>query len=158
MTVAPQFGVALLLLLGVDAARADALPADAAQPPHSIEAQCDSPRSGTQAETLSCYTPAAARLRSEVQRAFQRNLRTATFPDNGSNGFARRRRIAASSLVERLKGSQAAWIKYVDAQCSYEGQSSLGGSGQDILRAKCLYRANRTRLFELDTARQLFAR
>jgi|SRR5579884_32710 len=155
MIFAPHIRLAFLLLLGMAIAPVNATPARAAQRHHLLEETCDSARSGTQAETLSCYTAAAAKARSEVQRALRENLRVASSLDRDTSRWDRG---TDSSSAERLKSSQSAWLKYVDAQCSYEGQSSAGGSGEDILRARCLYRANRMRAAELKAARQLYAR
>jgi len=44
------------------------------------------------------------------------------------------------------------------SQCSFEGDSSFGGSGTDILDAACHYRLNSQRLSELNAAYELLNR
>ena len=66
--------------------------------------------------------------------------------------------MPSPSLVERLKLSQTAWLQYSDVQCGFEGETSFGGSGTDILNAECRYRMNSNRLKELEAARQLLER
>jgi uncharacterized protein YecT (DUF1311 family) len=115
-----------------------------------LERRCDG--ASTQAETLGCYLAAAAKSRADVDRAFRRNLRTSIKLDRQFNAFARSKGIAGSSLSAQLKASQSAWIRYSQSQCSFEGGSSFGGSGTDILDAACHYRLNSKRSAELKAA------
>jgi uncharacterized protein YecT (DUF1311 family) len=57
-----------------------------------------------------------------------------------------------------LEASQAEWLKYSDAQCSFEGETSFGGSGTDILAAQCHDRLNIRRISELNAAYALINR
>ncbi|HEY1606520.1 MAG TPA: lysozyme inhibitor LprI family protein [Allosphingosinicella sp.] len=120
-----------------------------------LEAGCEPP---TEVEREICYRAAAARSRGEVERAFERNLRTATALDREWNAFAQAHRIRGSSLAGQLKASQAAWLSYSQSQCSFEGGTSRGGSGTDILEAACHYRLNSHRLSELQEDRKLLNR
>jgi uncharacterized protein YecT (DUF1311 family) len=112
----------------------------------------------SQAETLSCYFDLAATSRAEVQRAFERNLQSAMAQDREFNAYSSAHGMLDASLVKRLRTSQAAWLQYSDAQCGFEGGSSSGGSGEDILDAACHHRMNASRLQELEAARELFER
>jgi len=118
-----------------------------AQPSKPTEQQCGG--AATRAETLSCYLRAAARSRAEVDRAFERDVQRANALDHAASG---------SSLENGLRASQAEWIRYSNAQCSFEGQSSFGGSGTDILVAACQDRLNSARSSELNSARALLNR
>jgi uncharacterized protein YecT (DUF1311 family) len=110
--------------------RAMAPPAQATTP---LEEQCEA--ASTKAETESCYVAAAAKARAEVERAFERELRTAIAQDIEFNAFARLHHMPGSTLAVQLNASQAAWRRYSQSQCSFEGGSSFGGSGTDIIDA-----------------------
>jgi uncharacterized protein YecT (DUF1311 family) len=146
--------LALFAFSHAELASAQAVPrAEASSRP---EGQCD--RASSQAETFSCYFELAATSRAEVQRAFDRSLESAIARDRELKAYPHARDMPSASLVERLKRSQTAWLQYSDAQCGLEGETSFGGSGTDILNAKCRYRMNSNRLEELEAARQLLER
>ena len=112
----------------------------------------------SQAETFSCYFDLAVTSRAEVQRGFERNLQSAMAQDREFNAYSSAHGMLRASLAKRLRTSQAAWLQYSDAQCGFEGGSSSGGSGEDILDAACHYRMNSSRLKELEAARELLER
>jgi len=56
-----------------------------------------------------------------------------------------------------LEASQAAWLRYSACQCAFEGGSSFGGSGTDVLEAECHYRLS-LRIAELRAAAKLLRR
>ena len=135
-----------------------------AEPPRKPSAErtaehCDD---GTQVEAEECFASAAVKSRGEVDREFERDLRNAAAFD----ASVRADPVMAShpmvgfglSLTEDLKVSQAAWVKYSNAQCMFEGRTSLGGSGTDILKAACHNRQNLSRLTELRAADKLARR
>ena len=156
MTFAVRAILALCLAVGASvpsSGRASVIPAQSTK---RLEARCEG--ASTQVETENCYTAAAERSRAEVERAFERNLRTAAAMDSDFNAYARGRHILGSILAQQLKASQAAWLRYSQSQCSFEGGSSFGGSGTDILEAACHYRLNSQRLLELKAAAQLLNR
>jgi uncharacterized protein YecT (DUF1311 family) len=108
----------------------------------------------TQLDAYGCYRDSADKSRAEVERAFERSLRTATRLD----ADARRRHMPRSMLAAQLRASQAAWRSYSKAQCALEGGASFGGSGTDVLEAACRYRLNAQRLAELKAADELLKR
>ena len=126
------------------------------QPTERVEELCEG--AATQVETLTCYLDAATKSRADVERAFEQNLRKAIALDRDFNADARLHRAPRSSLAAHLKASQAAWLRYSHWQCSFEGSSSVGGSGTDILEAACHYRLYSQRLSELRAAGQLLNR
>ena len=112
----------------------------------------------SQVAALGCFLAAAARSRADVEHAYQRDLRAAIRLDRAFDAFARRRRMPAASLAAQLRASQAAWLTYARSQCGFEGGSSFGGSGTDLLEAACRDRLNRQRLAELEKAAGLLKR
>ena len=120
------------------------------------EAMCEA--ASPNAAKLGCYVGAAATARSEVERAFERSLRRAMAFDRDANSFARLHRTRSSILARQLRASQSAWSAYSRYECLFEGGSSFGGSGTDILEAACRCRLYKRRLAELDAAARLLDR
>jgi uncharacterized protein YecT (DUF1311 family) len=58
--------------------------------------------------------------------------------------------IGEDERFNRLKTAERAWITYRDAQCQLEGSEMLGGSGEPLLVAGCLYRLISERAKALD--------
>jgi uncharacterized protein YecT (DUF1311 family) len=113
------------------------------------------------AAVTDCYERAAAESRAKVNKAFAEVLRSAQRADADVAKFERTEhvRIAGrSALVNFLKGSQAAWLKYSNEQCALEGETSRDGSGTGSLNAQCHYRLNVRRLADLKTALELIER
>lgn len=108
----------------------------------------------TQLDAYGCYLDAAGQARVEVERAFAASLRTATRLD----ADARRHHMRGSKLAAQLRASQAAWLRHSRAQCAFEGATSFGGSGTDVLEAACRYRLNTSRLSDLKAADGLLNR
>ena len=127
-----------------------------AKPTKDAEKRCDA--ASTQIESLGCYLDAAATSRAAVRRAFHRDLQRAITRDRDFGAYAHAHGMLGLSLAQRLRISQVAWLKYSDVQCSLEGQSSLGGSGEDIHQAECHYRLNSGRLAELKATHELLNR
>ena len=99
-----------------------------------------------------CYLAAAARERAKVERAFQQRVREAKAMDDGMGADPK---LMIPRLAAHLRVSQAAWIRYVAAQCHFEGGARFGGSGTDMLRDECRYRLYKQRLAEFNAARDL---
>jgi len=93
-----------------------------------------------------------------VDRAFNRALQAAVALEKEQNAFARPRKLPIAVLVRDLKAAQAAWLSYSMSQCALEGGVAFGGSGTDILEARCRYRMNVIRLSELRAAIRLLER
>ncbi len=55
--------------------------------------------------------------------------------------------------LKRLVASERAWIGYRDADCSLQGTQMLGGSGEGLVIAQCLYGKTRDRAKALDELR-----
>jgi len=126
---------------------------------HSEAEKCNEVPSGTQVETLNCYIAAAARSHSEVQRLYRRDMQTALALDKEIAAFAKAHHMPASpSPAKWLQSSQLAWIRYSRSQCAFEGGTSVGGSGTDILDAECHQRLNSKRIAELNAAYDLLNR
>lgn len=102
-----------------------------------------------------CYLAAADRERIKVERAFRQRPREAAALDNSVVGPAAPKPPYIPHLVAHLRLSQAAWTRYVAAQCTFEGGVSFGGSGTDMLHDECRYRLYKQRLAELTAARKL---
>ncbi len=102
-----------------------------------------------------CYLAAADRERIKVERVFRQRLREATTLDNSVVGPDASKPPYIPHLAAHLRLSQAAWMRYVGAQCTFEGGVSFGGSGTDMLRDECRYRLYKQRLAELIAARRL---
>jgi len=85
---------------------------------------------------LTCYLALAARSQAAMKLAFEQSLRTAEAIDRQATAYARDH-VSGSPFVEQLRASQASWLEYSASQCALEGASSFGGSGTDILQAKC---------------------
>lgn len=118
-----------------------------------VEDRCDA--AATQAETEVCYLDAGKKMRIEMEIAFERNLRTAEALDRDFNAYAKSKNIPRSTMVQDLKASQSAWLRYSRSQCLFEGDPVHGGSGTDIFKARCLYRLNSLRLSELRASGRL---
>jgi uncharacterized protein YecT (DUF1311 family) len=127
-----------------------------AQPQNALEKRCEETGSGL--EKFNCYLGAAANSRAKVEQAFERNLRSAIAFDRDFNGYAQSKNILGTSLAADLRQSQTAWRRYSKSQCSFEGGSSFGGSGTDILETICHHRLNLLRLYELNAAEKLLKR
>jgi len=155
MTFAVRAALAASLTIGASGPGLAGATVPPAQANDSLQERCTG--ASTQAETLGCYAAAAAKSRAEVERAFERNLQTARALDREWNAHASHH-ILGSVLRKQLKVSQAAWLSYSQSQCSFEGGSSFGGSGTDILDAACHYRLNSQRLSELNAAYKLLNR
>ena len=109
--------------------------------------RCDD--AATHGEAADCYLRVAVRSRARVERAFRRDLQSAQVLEKGSPD---------PSLAEGLEVSQAAWRRYADAQCGFEGRTAFGGSGGDIVAAQCHDRLNAQRLAELKATDALLNR
>ncbi|MBI5941085.1 MAG: DUF1311 domain-containing protein [Caulobacterales bacterium] len=129
--------------------------ASRAFPTPAVDEVCAS--ASSQVETLSCFLELAAASSVEVRRAFNQVLQSTSAPDSDFKGDAPVLGERGSS-ARHLRGSQVAWLNYSDAQCSFEGGTSNGGSGEDILEAECHYRLNLRRLAELQSAKELLNR
>jgi uncharacterized protein YecT (DUF1311 family) len=53
--------------------------------------------------------------------------------------------------LRRLVASERAWIAYRDAQCSFEGTTMLGGSGEGVIVGGCLYQKTAERAKDIDS-------
>jgi uncharacterized protein YecT (DUF1311 family) len=148
--------VAVFLVVGATVPAYASAMVGLAQPPNGLEKRCEETGSGL--EKLNCYLGAAAKSRTKVERAFERNMQSAIALDRNFNAYAKSNKIPGSSLAADLKTSQAAWLRYSKSQCSFEGGSSFGGSGTDILEAICHHRLNLLRLSELNAAEKLLDR
>jgi uncharacterized protein YecT (DUF1311 family) len=114
--------------------------------------QCDN--EPTEAATFGCYAKAEKQLRGKVENVFRQRLTDATIAD----ADARKAHVDGPQLAEGMRLAQAAWEKYVDAECGFEGQTSFGGSGDDILRMECRVRLGAQRLAVLNAAHRLLER
>ncbi len=119
---------------------------------HRIRSQCDN--EPTQAATFGCYTKLAGQLRNEIESAFRQRLAEASTAD----ADARSSDHDGPHLAEGVRLSQVAWDNYVDAECGFEGQTSFGGSGDDILQMACRARLDMQRLTDLNAAHHLLQR
>jgi uncharacterized protein YecT (DUF1311 family) len=86
-------------------------------------------------------------------------MQTALVLDKKFSAFTKAQHMpASSSLAKWLQSSQLAWVRYSQSQCAFEGGTSFGGSGTDILDAECHQRLNSKRIAELNAAYDLLNR
>jgi uncharacterized protein YecT (DUF1311 family) len=156
MTFPLRTALAVSLSAGTLATSAGPAPPVAARAETATQAQCEA--ASPEAAKFPCYIKAAERANREVDRALMQNLRSAARLDAEFNRFARRHRIPGSTLARQLRSSQEAWTQYSRSECAFEGGSSFGGSGTDVLEAACHYRLGAARLAELDAAARLLSR
>ena len=130
--------------------------AGSAQSQQGLSGPCEQAASG--GETLDCYLKAAADSRAKVDLVFAQTLRSATDLDGDFNAYVPSTTKFRSSLAADLRKSQKAWLRYAHSQCSFEGGTSFGGSGTDILKAQCHYRQYQLRLAELNAVGELLKR
>lgn len=152
--------IAVRAILALSLIAVAAVPASSnsgpSHPADRVEQRCHN--ASPHAAMLSCYLASVATSQTLVQRAFVQNLRSAEDVDSQFNADAQLHNRSGSSLAGQLRTSQAAWLRYAASQCAFEGASSFGGSGTDILEAECRYRMNVARLRELKAATELLTR
>ena len=56
----------------------------------------------------------------------------------------------SKEILDRLVASERAWIAYRDADCSLEGASMLGGTGESLTIVDCHYTMTKRRVQALD--------
>jgi uncharacterized protein YecT (DUF1311 family) len=150
----PVFTI-LAASLAVGASMPPGRAASAPQASALVQAPCE--EAGTHWELESCVLAAAAKSGAEVDRGFERTLRSAETFDKEFNA-SDAARSGSYSLAASLRTSQAAWLSHAEAQCALEGGTSGGGSGNDILEAECRYRLTAQRLAELAETDRLLNR
>lgn len=122
----------------------------------ATSASCACNYSGTEAEELGCAQTAERRSEAILEDALTHTLQAAAAIDRQSSDALSRSR--PPSLVDALRSSQESWRRYALTQCRLEAATSFGGSGTDILAARCQSRLNIRRGAELRATADLLGR
>lgn len=91
------------------------------------------PAARTQVDYNHCLAEAAAEADSLLNDRYQQVLRK-----------------VGEDRVELLRAAQRAWIRFRDAECTFQASEMAGGSGERSLESLCVVRLSRQRVEEFD--------
>ena len=58
-----------------------------------------------------------------------------------------------AEILKRLVAAERSWIDFKDKDCSLQGTSMLGGTGEPLVAGDCIYAMTKARVEALETAR-----